>query len=265
VIRIRGLTKRYGAVEAVAGIDLDVPTGSLTGLLGPNGAGKSTTLRMLTGMLPPTSGTIEVHGIDVVRDPVAVKRIGGYVPESGAVFETLTGREYLTLVAELYRVPAADAASRGARLGELFQLDPHLLATQQLAAYSKGTRQKVVIIAALLHRPKLVLFDEPLNGLDANATLAFKTLVTTLAREGTTILYCSHLLDIVERVCERVIVLHRGRIVADGSAAALQARMSKMLGALTTDDARESAELQGQRGGYGYATRVPLKGLLDSP
>jgi ABC-2 type transport system ATP-binding protein len=223
VIRLRGLRKRYGDVEAVAGIDLDVPAGTLTGVLGPNGAGKSTTLRMLTGMLPPTSGTIEVHGIDVVRDPMAVKRITGYVPESGAVFETLTGREYLRLVAELYRVPVADATARGLQLAELFQLDRRLLEREQLGAYSKGTRQKVVIISALLHRPKVVLFDEPLNGLDANATLAFKTLVTTLAREGTTILYCSHLLDIVERVCERVIVLVCGRIVADGSAAALLA------------------------------------------
>ncbi len=224
VIRLRGLTKRYGDVEALAGIDLDVPSGALTGLLGPNGAGKSTTLRMLTGMLPPTSGSIEVHGIDVVRDPIAVKRITGYVPESGAVFETLTGREYLTLVAELYRLPVAAAAARAHRLVELFQLDERLLEREQMAAYSKGTRQKIVIIAALLHRPKVVLFDEPLNGLDANATLAFKTLVTALAREGATILYCSHLLDIVERVCERVVVLAHGRIVADGSAAALQAR-----------------------------------------
>jgi ABC-2 type transport system ATP-binding protein len=223
VLRIRGLVKRYGDVQAVAGIDLDVPTGQLVGLLGPNGAGKSTTLRILMGMLPPTSGTVEVAGIDVVRDPLAVKRIAGYVPESGAVFETLTGREYLTLVAELYRLPVTDATARAGQLGELFQLDPRLLEREQLAAYSKGTRQKVVIISALLHRPKIVLFDEPLNGLDANATLAFKTLVTTLAREGTTIIYCSHLLDIVERVCERVIVLNRGTIVADGSAARLLA------------------------------------------
>ena len=224
MIRIRGLTKRYGDVEAVAGIDLDVPSGTLTGVLGPNGAGKSTTLRMLTGMLTPTSGTIEVHGIDVVRDPMAVKRITGYVPESGAVFETLTGQEYLTLVAELYRLPVADATARARQLGELFQLDQRLLEQEQLSTYSKGTRQKVVIISALLHRPQVVLFDEPLNGLDANATLAFKTLVTTLAQEGATILYCSHLLDIVERVCERVLVLSRGRIVADGSSGQLLAQ-----------------------------------------
>jgi ABC-2 type transport system ATP-binding protein len=248
VIRIRGLTKRYGDVEAVRGIDLDVPTGQLVGVLGPNGAGKSTTLRMLIGMLPPTAGAIEVHGIDVVADPIAVKRISGYVPESGAVFETLTGREYLDLVAELYGLSPRDVAERARHLTELFQLDEKLLAGEQLAAYSKGTRQKVVIVSALLHRPRVVLFDEPLNGLDANAALAFKTLVTSLAREGTTILYCSHILDVVERVCERVVVLHAGRIVADGSAAALQAETGEttLEGAFTrltaTDDLAARAQ-----------------------
>jgi ABC-2 type transport system ATP-binding protein len=224
VIDVRGLVKRYGDVDAVAGIDLHVPRGQLVGLVGPNGAGKSTTLRILAGILAPSGGTVAVGGIDVVRDPIAAKRVTGYVPESGAVFETLTGAEYLSLVGELYGLERTAAAERAARLSELFQLDARLLAAEQLAAYSKGTRQKVVIISALLHAPKVVLFDEPLNGLDANATLAFKTLVTTLAREGTTVVYSSHLLDVVERMCERVIVLHHGRIVADGTVEALVAR-----------------------------------------
>jgi ABC-2 type transport system ATP-binding protein len=224
VIRVRGLVKRYGDVEAVCGIDLDVPRGQLVGLVGPNGAGKSSTLRILTGILAPSDGIVEVDGIDVVRDPVAVKRMIGYVPESGAVFETLTGNEYLELAASLYQLPAEAAAERAARLAELFQLEPKVLASEQLAAYSKGMRQKVVIISALLHAPKVVLFDEPLNGLDANATLAFKTLVTTLARQGTTVVYSSHLLDVVERICERVIVMHHGRIVADGGVPSLLER-----------------------------------------
>jgi ABC-2 type transport system ATP-binding protein len=224
VIRIRGLTKRYGDVDALGGIDLDVPAGPLVGVLGPNGAGKSTTLKILTGMLAPTTGTVHVDGIDVVGDPLAVKRIVGYVPESGAVFDALTGREYVRLVTELYGLRETEVAPRLRQLEELFQLDPRLLEREPLASYSKGTRQKIVIVTALLHRPKVVLFDEPLNGLDANAALAFKALVTALVREGTTVLYCSHLLDIVERVCERVIVLQRGRIVADGGAAELMAQ-----------------------------------------
>jgi ABC-2 type transport system ATP-binding protein len=224
MIRLRGLAKRYGDTEAVRGLDLDIPTGQLVGLLGPNGAGKSTTVKMLTGMLVPTAGTAEVFGRDVVRDAVEVKRIVGYVPESGAVFSTLTGWEYLELVAALHQLPADETAARVLRFAEFFELTEDTLRREQLSAYSKGMRQKVVITAALLHNPKAVFFDEPLNGLDANATLAFKTLITSLARDGKTIVYCSHLLDVVERVCERIVIVREGRLIADGSLAALQER-----------------------------------------
>jgi len=222
VIRLGQLSKRYGEVEAVRGLDLEIPTGQLVGLLGPNGAGKSTTMKMLTGMLPPSAGTAEVFGHDVVRDPVAVKRLVGYVPESGAVFETLTGWEYLQLVASLYGLPAGEAAGRILRFAEFFELAEATLRRELLAAYSKGMRQRVVITAALLHNPKAIFFDEPLSGLDANAALGFKTLITSLAREGKTIVYCSHLLDVVERVCERIVIVHEGRLIADGSLPQLQ-------------------------------------------
>src|SRR5262245_42898027 len=224
MIRLRGLAKRYGDTEAVRGLDLDIPTGQLLGLLGPNGAGKSTTVKMLTGMLVPTAGTADVFGHDIVRDAVQVKRIVGYVPESGAVFSTLTGWEYLELVAALHQLPVAETAARVRRFAEFFELTEDTLRREQLSAYSKGMRQKVVITAALLHNPKAVFFDEPLNGLDANATLAFKTLITSLARDGKTIVYCSHLLDVVERVCERIVIVREGRVIADGSLAALQER-----------------------------------------
>jgi len=224
MIRLRGLAKRYGNTEAVRGLDLEIPTGQLVCLLGPNGAGKSTTVKMLTGMLVPTAGTAEVFGHDVVRDALEVKRIVGYVPESGAVFGTLTGWEYLELVAALHQLPDAETAVRMRRFAEFFELTEDTLRREQLSAYSKGMRQKVVITAALLHNPKAVFFDEPLNGLDANATLAFKTLITSLARDGKTIVYCSHLLDVVERVCERIVIVREGRVIADGSLAALQER-----------------------------------------
>ena len=224
VIRLRNLTKRFGDNPAVRGLDLEIPTGQLVGLLGPNGAGKSTTVKMLTGMLLPSEGTAEVFGLDVVREPVAVKRIVGYVPESGAVFDTLTGWEYLELVAALYHLPEPEAAARIRRFAEFFDLDDRALRREQLAAYSKGMRQKIVITAALLHNPKAIFFDEPLNGLDANATLGLKTLIASLAREGKTIVYCSHLLDVVERVCERIVIIHQGSIVADGSLGQLQER-----------------------------------------
>jgi ABC-2 type transport system ATP-binding protein len=221
MIKIRGLTKNFGPQTAVRSIDLDIPSGQLVGLLGPNGAGKSTTIKMLTGMLMPTSGTAEVGGFDVVTDPLSVKRIIGYVPESGAVFESLTGWEYLQLVAALYHIPEAEGKARIERFGQFFDLTPDTLQDKQLSAYSKGMRQKVVITAALLHNPQLVFLDEPLNGLDANAALSLKTLITSLAHEGKTIVYCSHILDVVERIAERVVIIHEGSIVADGTVAQL--------------------------------------------
>ena len=217
MIVLQQLAKSYGDQQAVRGISLEIPTGQLVGLLGPNGAGKSTTIKMLTGMLLPTSGTAQVEGLDIVRDPLEVKRNVGYVPESGAVFEALTAREYLRFVAALYQIPEKEADLRIDRFAAFFDLAPADLSSKPLAAFSKGMRQKVVITSALLHNPKTVFFDEPLNGLDANAALSFKTLITSLAKDGKTIVYCSHILDVVERVCERVIIIHEGRIVADGT------------------------------------------------
>jgi ABC-2 type transport system ATP-binding protein len=224
VISIRQLTKRFGSQEAVRAINLEIPAGQLVGLLGPNGAGKSTTIKMLTGMLLPTSGTAQVQGFDVVSQPLEVKRIVGYVPESGAVFEALTGGEYLELVAALYHIPDEEARVRIERFGQFFELDEETLRGKHLAAYSKGMRQKVVITSALLHNPQVIFFDEPLNGLDANAALSVKTLITTLAREGKTVVFCSHILDVVERICQRIVILHEGRILADGTLAELQQR-----------------------------------------
>jgi ABC-2 type transport system ATP-binding protein len=217
VIKLRRLSKYYGRHAAVHGIDLEIPAGQLVGLLGPNGAGKSTTIKMLTGMLEPTSGTAEIAGFDVVRNPLNVKRIIGYVPETGAVFETLTGWEYLQLVAALYHIPEDEAAARIDRFAQFFDLMDVTLRDTQLSAFSKGMRQKVVITAALLHNPDVVFFDEPLNGLDANAALKLKTLISSLARDGKTIVYCSHILDVVERICERVVIIHKGALVADGT------------------------------------------------
>jgi len=222
MIELRNLTKEFGAQVAVRGLNLEIPPGQLVGLLGPNGAGKSTTIKMLTGMLLPTSGSARVGGFDVVEEALNVKRLTGYVPETGAVFEALTGWEYLQLVAALYHIPEDEAIARIERFGQFFDLTTSTLREKQLSAYSKGMRQKVVITAALLHNPKVVFFDEPLNGLDANAALSLKTLITSLAREGKTIVYCSHILDVVERICERVVIIHQGEIVADGTVPQLQ-------------------------------------------
>jgi ABC-2 type transport system ATP-binding protein len=200
-----------------------VPAGQILGFLGPNGAGKSTTLKMLTGMLEPTSGTATICGFDLLREPIEVKRHVGFVPESGAVFESLTGLEYLEMVAALYAIPPEAARARIRQFIAFFDLSFETLTDKLLGAYSKGMRRKVVITAALLHNPPVVFFDEPLDGLDANAAVGFKALIQTLAHEGKTIVYSSHILDVVERVCDRVIIIDKGRMQVDGRPAELLA------------------------------------------
>ena len=216
MIVLQNLTKHFGSQVAVDNLSFEVPAGQILGFLGPNGAGKSTTLKMLTGMLQPTSGSATVCGLDLQQDPLEVKRRVGFVPESGAVFESLTGLEYLIMIAALYGIPEAAARSRIEQFITFFDLSFPTLTDKLLGAYSKGMRRKVVITAALLHNPPVVFFDEPLDGLDANAAVGFKALIQTLAREGKTIVYSSHILDVVERVCDRVIIIDKGKLKLDG-------------------------------------------------
>ena len=216
MISLRELTKRFGNQVAVDSLSFEIPSGQIVGFLGPNGAGKSTTLKMLTGMLEPTSGTATVCGFDLCGQVIEVKRRVGFVPESGAVFESLTGLEYLEMVAALYSIPAEAALERIRQFIAFFDLSFDTLTDKLLGAYSKGMRRKVVITSALLHNPPVVFFDEPLDGLDANAAVGFKALIQTLAREGKTIVYSSHILDVVERVCDRVIIIDKGRMLLDG-------------------------------------------------
>lgn len=216
MIAVRELTKCFGSQVAVQALTLDIAAGQIVGLLGPNGAGKSTTLKMLTGMLEPTSGTAVIAGCDLRSDALGVKRLVGFVPESGALYESLTGMEFLEMVAALYGIPAAAARERIQEFLAFFDLGMSTLTDKLLAACSKGTRRKVAIIAALLHNPQVIFFDEPLDGLDASASAGFKALIQSLARSGRTVVYSSHLLDVVERVCDRVIVIDRGRLILDG-------------------------------------------------
>ncbi|HWX42182.1 MAG TPA: ABC transporter ATP-binding protein [Blastocatellia bacterium] len=216
------LTKVYGEAVALDHVSLQIPSGQLLGYLGPNGAGKSTTVKMLTGMMAPTSGTAEIYGLDIQRDNLEVKRMIGYVPESSAVYETLTGREYLQLIGRLYGMEDRLIDERIGRFGEFFELEPGTLNGKRLSAYSKGMKQKVVISAALIHNPRVIFFDEPLNGLDASTALMLKTLIKSLAADGKTIFYCSHILDVVERMCDRIVIIDHARVVADGTLAELQ-------------------------------------------
>ena len=216
MIVVHQLRKEFGQQVAVDALSFEVPAGQIVGFLGPNGAGKSTTLRMLTGMLEPTSGNASVCGHDLRTDLIEVKRKVGFVPESGAVFESLTGLEYLEMVAALYGIPQQAARERIHQFIAFFDLSFETLTDKLLGAYSKGMKRKVVITSALLHNPSVVFFDEPLDGLDANAAVGFKALIQTLAREGKTIVYSSHILDVVERVCHRVIIIDKGKLLLDG-------------------------------------------------
>jgi ABC-2 type transport system ATP-binding protein len=217
MIRAEHLSRDYGGKPALVDLNLRVEPGEILGFLGPNGAGKSTTVKILTGMIRPTAGRAEVAGFDVAAAPLEVKKRIGYVPETAALYEGLTAAEYLELVACLHHLDRATAATRAAELMEVFGVaaDQH----RRLSEFSKGMRQKVVIAAALIHRPAVLFLDEPLDGLDANAALIVKAMLRQLAEQGRTILFCSHILDVVERICTRIVIINQGRQIADGTAA----------------------------------------------
>src|SRR5215470_7287832 len=226
MIEAQALVKRYRETLAVDRVSFRVGRGEVVGYLGPNGAGKSTTVKMLVGMIKPTAGTARVADLDVVTQPLEVKRHIGYVPESAALYETLTGREYLTLVGRLYHLDEATLSARAAELSGPLGLDDPLDA--RIATYSKGMRRKLLIAAALVHDPDVLFLDEPLDGLDVAAQALIKAVVRRLAASGKTIFYCSHILEVVERVCDRVIILDKGRVVADGPVAEVRAQASSL-------------------------------------
>jgi ABC-2 type transport system ATP-binding protein len=221
VIETIHLTKTYGTTPALHALSFRATPGEILGLLGPNGAGKTTTVRILTGIIPASAGQARVAGFDVATSPLEVKRRIGYVPESGAMYETLTPDEYLDLVAALHHLDRSVARRRVTELFGLFELLQ--VRRQRLFELSKGTKQKVLVAAALVHNPEVLFLDEPLNGLDANAAAILKELLRGLAAEGRTILFCSHVLDVVERMCTRILVLRAGRWTAEGTAQELMA------------------------------------------
>jgi ABC-2 type transport system ATP-binding protein len=220
VLEVSGLSKFYNALPAVRDVTFTVRPGEVLGYLGPNGSGKSTTVKMLVGLLVPTQGTIRFNGADIQDDLIAHKARVGYVPEEPHLYAYLTGPEYLTLIGRLRRVPAAALAEKVEGFMRLFRLESEW--HTPLAAYSKGMRQKVLISAAVLHDPEIVIFDEPFSGLDVTTMLVLKTLVQTLAREGRVVIYSSHVLEVVEQICQRVVILHRGNVVAHDSVAHLR-------------------------------------------
>jgi ABC-2 type transport system ATP-binding protein len=219
MIETVNLQRAYGSHVALHGLSLRVDPGEILGFLGPNGAGKSTTVKILTGMIKPDAGRATVAGFDVVSAPLEVKKRIGYVPESAALYESLSAREYLDLVASLHHLPTEATRTRIEDLLTRFELSAAM--DQRLTEFSKGMKQKVLIVSALLHRPDVLFLDEPLTGLDANAALVVKELLRGLAAQGRTIFFCSHVLEVVERVCTRIVIINRGKVIAEGSAAAI--------------------------------------------
>jgi ABC-2 type transport system ATP-binding protein len=218
-LRIRGLSKRFGR-PAVDRLDLDVAGGTFYALLGPNGAGKTTTLRMVAGLLKPDAGSISIFGLDAISSSVDAKRIVAWVPDEPMIYERLTPLEYLAFVAGLWGVETQEAKRRAHDLVERLGLGPY--ADHRCEAFSKGMRQKVALAGALVHAPRLIILDEPLTGLDAGSARIVKDVLLDRVREGATIIMTTHILEVAERMAERIGVIAAGRLIAEGSLADLR-------------------------------------------
>ncbi len=213
-IEIRNLRKVYGGKAAVDGLTLSVPQGCFFGFLGPNGAGKTTTVKMLMGLAPPTSGEIELLGMPMPERALEIKKQIGLVPDESLLFDHLTGAEFIQFAGRIYGLDRSTAKTRATELMDLFELgnEPRKL----IAEYSKGMRKRVAMAAALIHRPKLFLMDEPFEGVDAVGARLMKDILLEQVRRGATIFLTSHVLEVVERLCERVGIIHEGRLIAEG-------------------------------------------------
>jgi ABC-2 type transport system ATP-binding protein len=215
MISVQNVRVAYGDRETLHGISFSLGAGQIGGYVGPNGAGKTTTMRLLTGTMKPNSGRILLAGLDVAEDPLAAKQIYGYVPEHGSLYESFSPEEYLLFIGRIYGMDEALIRRRTESLLRYWKLEESI--QQKMIGFSKGMKQKVMISAAVMHDPQVLLLDEPLNGLDAQAVLQMRALLKALAAAGKTILYSSHILDAVEKVVDRVIVIRDGEIVGQGS------------------------------------------------
>lgn len=230
MLEAKGLTKCYANLPAVSDVSFSIRPGEILGYLGPNGSGKSTTVKMITGLLEPTRGRVLFAGADIKDDLPGYKRLLGYVPEDAMLYPYLTGWEYLDFVGTLRGMERNLLRNRANALLNLFSLSPHRHAP--IGSYSKGMRQRVLLIAALMHDPEVLVFDEPLSGLDVTSAMIFRKLVKSLGQQGKIIFYCSHVLEVVEKLCSHLLILRQGKLVAHGSVAAVR----EMTGLATLED-----------------------------
>jgi ABC-2 type transport system ATP-binding protein len=215
MLHIQNLVKSYQDLEAVKGVDLKVPKGEVFGFLGPNGAGKTTTIKMIVGLLKPSSGTISIGGFDIGTQPTEAKSILGYIPDRPFIYEKLTGREYLMFIADLYDMDAAEAAKRAQKYLDFFDLTE--AGDKLVEGYSHGMKQKLIISGALLHDPQLVVVDEPMVGLDPKGARQVKQLFRDLCRKGTCIFMSTHSLGIAQAMCDRIGIIQKGKVIALGT------------------------------------------------
>ncbi len=215
VISLQNLSKSYGNFQVLHGINLEIYPGQVIGYIGPNGAGKSTTVRILAGLDGDFTGKVKVGGIDVQQDPLSVKRLIGYVPELAELYEVLSPVEFLTMIGRLHDIPDPVILERSEKMLRFFGLDGNR--NDRMDTFSKGMRQKVLLISGLLHNPQILFLDEPLSGLDANSVILVKEIISRLAAQGKTVFYCSHMMDVVEKVSDRIILIDQGKVIADGT------------------------------------------------
>jgi ABC-2 type transport system ATP-binding protein len=231
-VQLVAVRRTFGAAVAVERMDLAVRPGEFYALLGPNGAGKTTTLRMIAGLLRPDAGTIRIFGIDALADPIAAKRITAWLPDEPMLYDKLSPLEYLELVAGLWGVPPALAERRAGELIDVLDLGPHR--HQRCEGFSRGMKQKVALAGALIHDPKLIMLDEPLTGIDAAIARQVKDLLTARVRAGATIILTTHILEVAERLADRIGIVHGGRLAAEGTLAELKAAAGR--GSSTLED-----------------------------
>lgn len=215
MLEIKNLTKKFGDKVAVDNIDLSVKSGEIYGFLGPNGAGKTTTIKMIVGMLMPDGGSISVDGIDVICDDVEAKRQIAYVPDSPEIYDIMTGRQYLNFIADVFELSDEERNKQIYRYAEVFEMKENL--DVMIAGYSHGMKQKIVIMGALIHSPKLLILDEPMVGLDAKSSFRLKEIMRALADEGRTVFFSTHVMEVAENLCDRIGIINRGKIIAVGT------------------------------------------------
>ncbi|MBV9342129.1 MAG: ABC transporter ATP-binding protein [Acidobacteria bacterium] len=220
MLETQELSKSYASIPAVRNVNFSLQAGQVLGCLGPNGSGKSTTVKMLTGLLQPTRGKVLFYGEDIHKDLVGFRRCLGYVPEEANLYPYLSGREYLEMIGILRGIGRPRLEKRIDSLLELFAMHPHRHGV--IASYSKGMRQRILLIAAFMDNPPILIFDEPLSGLDVTTALILKTLIRRFGQRGKAIFYCSHVLEVVEQVCSDLLILRKGNVIASGPTKAIQ-------------------------------------------